>query len=147
VQSVDEQPDGKTWTGQLRMKDGAFPDLPAWSRQFRAVVGEAFLIRGVEVAVDGVLVTDRDHLALRVPGLAVPLRLAPPRRTAQWDPGRKRERELTDRERAAYGRLVAHATSAPRPIVVRVDGFLIEADAGRPPTLSVLAFKSNAPRR
>ena len=59
------------------MKDGAFPDLPAWSRQFRAIVGEAYLIRGVEVAVDGVLVTDRDHLALRVPGLAMPLRLVP----------------------------------------------------------------------
>lgn len=123
------------------MKDGALPDLKVWKRNLSDIVGEAFLIRGVEVTVDGALVEERGHLALRVSGSRAVLRLVPLVRKVQWDPERHCERPATAAERTADERLEERARKAPgQSPRIRIIGPLEEGPQGGPPSLAVRDF-------
>lgn len=134
---MSENAHAETWTGEIIMQDGRLPDLKAWRRGFREVVGEAFTIRGVEVTVDGRLVEveKEGRLALEVPGGKDVLRLVPLRGKVQWDPARERAQEPTAGERRAFEELEATWTGQPRR--VRIVGPLGEAKGPDPPTLEV----------
>jgi hypothetical protein len=142
VKSVDTRPSLETWTGTIRTKEGALPDPAAWSRGFKEVVGGTFGFRGVEVTVEGDLIDDKGHLALKVPGSGAALRLAPLNRKIQWDPDKKSEQAATEVERTAYQRLADRAQKASpgRSYRLRIIGPLDGAAPGRPPTVSVRDF-------
>jgi hypothetical protein len=142
VKSVDTQPSLKTCTGTIRTKDGALPDPEAWSRGFNAVVVGTFGFRGVEVTIEGDLVDDKGQLALKVPGSAAVVRLAPLGRKIEWDQDKKCEQPATEAEKTAYQRLAdrAEGMTAGRSARVRVVGPLAGAASGRPPVVSVRDF-------
>ena len=118
------------------MQDGRLPNVGAWRRGFREVVGEAFAIRGIEVTVEGWLVKRHDQLALEVPGTGQVLGLAPAERKVQWDLERQRAQMLTSEERQTYEKLAAAWNGQPRRL--RVVGLLAEsAKADQLPTVEV----------
>jgi hypothetical protein len=135
VQSVSENACPKTWTGAIIMENGQLPDLKAWRDGFREVVGEAFTIRGVEVVVDGRLIQVDGQIALEVSGSGQVLRLAPLRRTVEWDVGRGRPREPSAEERRTYQTLTASWDGRSRR--VRIVGPLGEPHEGRLPVVEV----------
>jgi len=125
---VSERASPKTWTADVQMKDGRLPELKSWARTFRDHVGEAFVLRGVEVTVDGVLAEDDGRLGLRVSGGDAVLRLAALEGKVQWDVAGKREEPASEAERDAYKNLGVTWKGKPRR--VRLTGPLREADKG-----------------
>src|SRR6516225_6135458 len=85
VASVDKSPDAYNCTGAVRLKGKGLPDPDKWAAQFKAVVDRAYLFRGVEVTVEGKLQATKDGLAVRIPGVAAPLPLAPLKNKLQWN--------------------------------------------------------------
>jgi hypothetical protein len=146
VKSVREWCDPDTWTGVVRMKEGALPDLDAWHRDFRNFVGESLKIRGVEVTVVGIVVEVDGKRALRIED-GKTLRLAPLDRKVQWDPKRKAELQATPEECEAYRRLMARiAPKSRRSAKVKVTGPLkAPASKGEETTLTVRTFADVEP--
>ena len=138
MKSVSEQACSKTWTGEIVLKDGRLPDLKAWRDRLRESVGQAFLIRGVEVTVEGRLVEKDGRLALEVGGGQEALCLAPLRDKVQWDPEKKRPQAPTEEERQAYQKLAAAWKESPGRVCLV--GPLAESKGGAPPVLEVRTF-------
>jgi hypothetical protein len=138
VEYVSEAADAKSWTGEVRLRDGRLPDVPAVARYLREC-GAGTTLRGVEATVDGWLAEENGRLLLRVAGTGQTLRLAPLRRKVQWDVERSREQAFTGPERGAYECLRREVPGLCPP--VRVTGPLVEGAAGDPYTLEVREFR------
>lgn len=141
MKSVSERACGKTWTGEVRTKEGRLPNLAAWSRTFRAEVGNAFTIRGVEATITGRLVENGGHSAIEVAGTGEVVLLAPLKRKVQWDPEQKREQLASTEEQEAHRRLLARWDRSDRqPVDIRITGPIVQVKDGGRLTLEVRDF-------
>ena len=75
----------------------------------------AYIFRGIEVTVQGVVEKADDGLAIRVPGVEVPLRLAPLRNKLQWNFKKDAARKPEPDEKDAFAAL----TSANKDTVMK----------------------------
>jgi hypothetical protein len=141
VKSVSETACRETWTGVMRLKGDRLPDLKQWRREFRATVGELFVIEGVEATIDGRLVLVGGEPALRMRASKTLVRLGPLRQKVQIDPKRRQPQSPTAAEKGAYKRLAArlagHEGPAPR---VRVVGPLRQDSKGGATVLAVREY-------
>jgi galactose oxidase len=123
VRLVANTPDKYNCTFDVRLEAGALPDLDRWRRQFKAVVGDAFGFRGVEVTVTGALSERDGALTLRADGLKEPITLAPFEHKLQWNFRAGTAREPEPAEAEAYKRLkAAYRKAAGRPEKVELTG-------------------------
>jgi hypothetical protein len=146
VSSVREWCEPDDWTAEVRMKEGARPDLDAWDRAFRDFVGESLKIRGVELTVVGTVVEVGGKPALHLED-GKTLVLVPLGRKVQWDPKRNVEQQATPEERDAHRRLISrHSSKRGGSIWVKVTGpFKSAASKGEEPTLMVRTFADAKP--
>ncbi len=120
------------------MAEGRIPDLAAWRRVFREILGQAFTIRGVEASIEGRLAEWAGRLELTVEGSEEILGLASLTEKVQWDPRRRRPQKATREERGALARLSAEGKG--RPGRIRITGPLREVEGGGPPLVEVREF-------
>ena len=136
---VSDQACPETWTCQIVTPNGEQPDLAALSRCVHEV-GDPFVVRGVEVTVDGNLVKKDGRLALRIAGSGEVLSLVPISRKVQWSTGGKAVMPLTLKEKEAYDRIGSLWNGEPR--AVRVVGPLVTTGRSDLPLLEVREFFS-----
>jgi hypothetical protein len=113
------------------MTHGGLPDTDEWPEQFKAVVGEAHTLRGVEVTVRASVTEEDDELVVQSPGLRQRVTLVPLRNKIEWDFERGSVRAPAAGEVDAFRQLAARrgdarAGSAP----VEVTGPLRKAAGG-----------------
>jgi galactose oxidase len=121
VQYVDPIPDGDSSTATVYLEDDRLPALDHWDDQFRAMVRQAYRLRGVEVALTGA-VEERDAgLVLVGEGRRPPVKLVPldPHGKVQWDTVAQGPQAAAPGEASAYDTLVRSAGSAgAQPLTV-----------------------------
>ena len=121
VESIVDTPDVYNCTARVNLKETGLPKLEKWPRQFKSVVGEIQLLRGVELTVKGIVEQQGDSLVVSVPGLQQPISLAPLEHKLQWNFKKKARRGPEPDEKSAYEELVAR-TKAVRRLQVEVTG-------------------------
>ena len=112
VKSVDKSPDAYNCTGAIRLQREALPDPDKWATQFKSVVDQAYLFRGVEVTVAGSLEKTDDGFVVRVPGIAAPLRLAPLEHKLQWNFKKGAARQPEPDEKDAHDAIAGDSKDA-----------------------------------
>ena len=121
VQYVDPIPDGYTSTATVYLQDDRLPALDHWDDQFRRMVRQSYVLRGVEVTVKGTIQAQDGGLVLADEGYRPPVELAPldPGGKIQWDPATGGPQAAEPGEMAAYDTL-AHSSEAVggRPLTV-----------------------------
>lgn len=105
VTSVATNPDTYNCVGQVHVKDGGLPDIGKWAEEFKAVVGEVYIFRGVEATMEGSVEQKEGQLVLRVPGIAQPVTLAKLDHKLQWNFKKGAARQPEPDEREAYQQL------------------------------------------
>jgi hypothetical protein len=129
VGMVSMHPDRYNSTFDAVFEGGRLPDLERWEEQFRSVVGDAFVLRGVEVTVNGSVVEQNGRYMIRVEGLDQPLKLAPLKNKLQWNFRKSASREPEPAEAEAYEQLIAGlAKRAPTAGKVEIVGPLRSVD-------------------
>jgi hypothetical protein len=124
IVSIGKEPDTRTDTCVVRMRENWVPDPDMFMRNFTNMhIGVD--VRGVEVAVDGLIEGLGTNLVLRLPGSDTALYLAPLTRKVQWDIKQKQPQPATRAERKAFERLAAQFTGTR--LRMRVVGPLISA--------------------
>ncbi len=121
VQYVDPIPDGASSTATLYLEDDRLPALDHWDDQFRRMVRQSYVLRGVEVTVKGTVQARDGGLVLADEGHRPPVELAPldPGGKVQWDPATGGPQAAEPAEMAAYDTLARSSESAGgRPLTV-----------------------------
>jgi galactose oxidase len=146
VESVAEMPDIYNCTGSLRLKHDGLPDLDKWREQFAEVVGEVFVLRGVEVTVKGTVEGKGNKLTLRVPGVKESIPLVPLRNKLQWNFRKGSARQPEADERIAWKKLTHEKRTAKADTLqVEVTGPLRKSEKGL--VLEVREFYPEKPAR
>jgi hypothetical protein len=112
VQLVADVPDKYNATFEVRLSEAKLPDVERWQLQFKAVVGNAFGFRGVEIAVTGRVINQSGVLLLQAPGLERPIALAPLKNKLQWNFRKGAARQPEPEEAQAYQDLVNESGKA-----------------------------------
>ncbi|OAI57715.1 hypothetical protein AYO47_01605 [Planctomyces sp. SCGC AG-212-M04] len=120
VEAVTSVPDSYNCTFELQRNQPGLPPNEKWKEQFRAVGGDVFVFRGVEITVDGQLRRQGDDWILQVPGEPVPLRVALLEHKLQWNFRKRTSRQPEPDERAAYQELCQLASK--EAICVQITG-------------------------
>ena len=131
VRYVDPIPDGDTSTATVYLEDERLPALDHWNDQFRQMVHETYVLRGVEVTLKGT-VEERDGvLVLAGEGRRPPVELTPlgPGQKIQWDRAAAAPEALDSAEATAYGTLIRSRPGAGAQQLA-VTGPLSQAEAG-----------------
>lgn len=136
VHSVDPIPDVDDSTATLFLKDDRLPPLDRWGPQFERMVNGSYVLRGVEVTLQGTIETRDGQLFLDGGRTMPPVQLAPadPADTVQWDRATGAPRPLEPAESEAYGMLAADARTLPPgqrltvtgPLKQTADGYRLE---------------------
>lgn len=127
VHSVATSPDAYNCTATIRVKGDGLPDPAKWADQFKAAVDKAHVFRGVEVTVAGTLEKTDDGFAVRVPGIAAPLRLAPLEHKLQWNFKKGAARQPEPDEKDAHAAIAGERKDAEEGAVkVTVTGPLVK---------------------
>ncbi len=113
VALVSSQPDRYNCTFEAVTKDGRLPDVARWKEQMAAVVGEAFIFRGVEISVSGSVAVRGEQLDVSVESVEQPIRLSPFENKLQWNFRKSAPRQPEPAERDAYEQLKQAAIAAP----------------------------------
>jgi hypothetical protein len=131
VEIVEKTPDAYNCTAHVFLKGRGLPDIDRWAEQFKSIVGQSYVFRGVEVTVTGLMEGREDGLVLRVPELKQPVTLAPLQHKIQWNFGKASARQPEPDEQAAYAQLADKSKAAmPGPLKVQVTGPLRKTDTG-----------------
>lgn len=109
VRSVSPNPDAYNCTLDVELNGVGLPPVAKWPEQLKAVVGEIFVFRGVELTVEGRLTKRDRRLAVEVEGLTSPLYLEPLEHKLQWNFRKRAARQPEPDESAAYRHLAAQA--------------------------------------
>jgi galactose oxidase len=114
VQYVDPIPDGYTSTATVYLEDDRLPALDHWDDQFRRMVRQAYVMRGVEVTLKGTIQARDGVLILADEGRRPPVELAPldPGGKIQWDPAAGGPKAAVPGETAAYDTLARSSEAA-----------------------------------
>ena len=131
VEYVDPIPDGDRSTATIYLEDDRLPALDHWSDQFRQMVRDTYLMRGVEVSLKGTVEARDDVLVMVAEGRRPSVELAPldPGEKIQWDRAAGRPEPVTPSEGAAYHTLT-HSSQAARTQQLTVTGPLLQTEAG-----------------
>jgi galactose oxidase len=106
VKSVAKVPNGFNSTATIRMRSEGLPDPDQLALQFKSFVDEAYVFRGVEVAIKGVLDSKDGNLVLSAPGVKQEITLAPLQNKLQWNFKKRSARQPEPDEKDAYQQLV-----------------------------------------
>jgi hypothetical protein len=137
VKSVSDEPDGRTWTCEVRMRGDRLPDVGAIARHLEATRTGASL-RGVEAVVVGRLERVEQGAVLRLDGTGEVVRLGTLTRKVQWNTIGKCAQAVTAAERGTLERLLADPAAAGASL--RVMGPLSAGEAGKPALLEVREY-------
>jgi len=118
VEAVTSVPDSYNCTFELQRNQPGLPPNEKWKGQFRAVVGDVFVFRGVEITVDGQLTRQGDNWILQVPGEKTPIRVAPLQHKLQWNFRKRISRQPEPDESLAYQELCQHASTEAIPVQI-----------------------------
>jgi hypothetical protein len=121
VQYVDPIPDGDRSTAIVYLDDDGLPQLDRWDDQFRQMVHQAYVLRGVEVTLTGTVEVRDGVFVLAGEGRRPPVELAPlaPGGKLQWDPAAGGPQVAEPGETAAYNTLARSPGAAgARPLTV-----------------------------
>ena len=134
MQFVDPIPDGEASTATVFLVDDRLPPLDRWDEQFRRIVNDSYVLRGVEISLRGTIEARDGVFVLAGVGRRPPVELAPldPGGKIQWDPaagGTGGPQAVEPGEASAYDTLTRSpgATDA-RPLTVT--GPLHQTEAG-----------------
>lgn len=131
VQYVDPVPDGERSTATVFLADDGLPALDRWDEQFRGMVHDSYLLRGVEVSLSGTVEARNGVLVLAAEGPRAPVELTPlgPEQKIQWDRAAASPEPVEPSEAAAYDALrsLVGAADARR---LTVTGPLHQTEAG-----------------
>jgi galactose oxidase len=131
VESVSLTPDAYNCTASIHLKPQTLPDPEKWEASFKRIVDKAYVLRGVELTVEGTLLKVGDGLILRVPGVPGPVDLAPLRHKLQWNFKKAGARQPEPDERDAMERLVVLAKEAGKSMLkVQVTGPFTRTEHG-----------------
>ena len=113
VEYVDPIPDGDSSTATVYLEDDRLPALDHWDEQFRQMVHDTYLLRGVEVTLTGTIEARDGVLVLAGEGGRAPVTLTPlrPGQKVQWDRAAASPEPLRDGEAEAYITLLRGTTS------------------------------------
>jgi galactose oxidase len=109
VHLVDPIPDAGHSTATVFLEDDRLPALDRWEEQFPAVVDGSYVLRGVEVRLEGRIEARASELFLTGEGRRPDVQLSSivPADKVQWDPVAGAPERLDPEEEAAYSRLAA----------------------------------------
>jgi len=131
VQYVDPVPDGDRSTATVFLADDGLPALDRWDEQFRGMVHDTYLLRGVEVSLSGTVEVRNGVLVLAAEGRREPVELTPlgPEQKIQWNRAAASPEPVEPSEAAAYDALtrLVGAADARR---LTVTGPLQQTEAG-----------------
>ena len=131
VEYVDPIPDGDSSTATLYLEDDRLPPLDHWDEQFRQMVHETYVLRGVEVTLTGTIEARDGVFVLAGEGRRPPAELAPldPGGKIQWDPAAGGPQAAEPGEASAYDTLTrSPGATGERPLTVT--GPLHQTEAG-----------------
>jgi galactose oxidase len=116
--------DAQDSTAELFLSTNGLPNLDVWQRQFSAMANGSYDFRGVEVALDGLVTVQGDHLILSGPSSTWTVKLDPLGETAkvQWDWAAKTAAAPTADEISAYQRLADRVQAAGGQARAQVSG-------------------------
>jgi hypothetical protein len=132
VDLVNPIPDADDSTAEVFLEDERVPTLDRWYEQFQSIVNGRYELRGVEVALQGVIEERNGKLFLAGSGQRPEVQLAPlaAEDKIQWDHAAQTRRPLEEGEALAYERLAAAARDLADGQKVTVTGPLKQTDAG-----------------
>lgn len=131
VASVAKNPDAYNSTAEVYFKGPGLPDVKKWSEQFKSIVGEIYVFRGVEVTILASIEEKNGNLVLRMPGFNERITLAPLQNKLQWNFKKGAARQPEPDERKAYRKLAAKKNKAKgEDFQVEVTGPLRQTDQG-----------------
>jgi galactose oxidase len=130
VRLVANAADTYNCTFEVRLESESLPDLDRWRHQFKEVVGEAFVFRGVEITVTGTVAEQDGVVILDVKGLRPPIALAPLEHKLQWHFRKRTARQPEPAEADAYRHLRADAGKAGSAAKFEITGPLRTAAHG-----------------
>ena len=131
VQYVDPVPDGDRSTATVYLEDDGLPALDHWDDQFRRMVRRTYVLRGVEVTLNGTIEAQDGVLLLAGEGRRPPVELASldPGGKIQWDPATASPQTAQPGEASAYNTL-ARSSGAADARRLTVTGPLQQTSAG-----------------
>ncbi|MDY7101070.1 MAG: galactose oxidase-like domain-containing protein [Actinomycetota bacterium] len=120
VEIVRPVPNSGASTAEVFLRNAGLPALGLWARQFEAVVGGTYGLRGVEVTVEGSVIERDGALVLAAAPTRPSVRLGPitPADKVQWDLATHSPHPLEPDEADAYDRLASAGTTGAGPVVV-----------------------------
>ena len=132
VDLVDPIPDADDSTAEVFLEDERVPTLDRWYEQFQSIVNGRYELRGVEVALQGVIEERDGKLFLAGRGQRPEVQLTPLAAAdkIQWDHAAQTRKPLEEGEALAYERLAAAARDLADGQPVTVTGPLKQTDAG-----------------
>ena len=109
VDLVNPIPDADDSTAVVFLEDERVPALDRWDEQFRSIVNGRYELRGVEVALPGVIEERDGQLFLAGSGQGPTVQLAPLAAAdkIQWDHAAQARKPLEEGEMLAYETLAA----------------------------------------
>jgi hypothetical protein len=132
VADVDKAANGYNSTARVYLKDKGIPDPGKWADQFKKLVGQTYIFRGVELTVDGAITGNVDNgLTLRVPGVDHPVAIRRLEHKLQWNSRKGAPRQPEPDERDAYQQLATKLKEAKGgDFGARLTGPLVKSDEG-----------------
>jgi galactose oxidase len=121
VEYVEPIPDGDSSTAIVYLEDDRLPALDHWDDEFRRMVDQAYVLRGVEVTLNGAIEARDGVLMLAAEGRRPLVELAPldSGGKIQWDPATSGPRPIEPGEAEAYNTLTRSPGAAgARPLTV-----------------------------
>ncbi len=132
VALVSPIPNTDDSTAEVFLKDERLPALDRWDAQFRSIVNGTYVVRGVEVALRGIIEERDGRLLLGGAERRPPIQLAPmaAAERIQWNHTAQTRKPMEEGEALAYEELGAAFRSLADGQRVTVTGPLIQTDIG-----------------
>jgi hypothetical protein len=140
VEWASPNADPKTWTAEIKTKNGLLLSRAAVSKHLDAMRVGAQLY-GMEATIEGRLVERKGALCLAVSGSKDVLQLASLTRKVQWDVAANKEYPLDDDEKTAFERLKKLPFNSKT--LLRITGMLTAPTKNSLPTLEVRSFQTH----
>jgi galactose oxidase len=128
-------------TAGLLMKEPGLPDVEKLRKEFTALMGGNYVVRGIEITLKGTLEVKEGvlHLTSETPALSLPL--AKLEHKLQWNYHKQRARGPEDEERVAYQELLEKVRfSGATKTKAAVTGPLHTSAPGAAPVLEVREY-------
>jgi hypothetical protein len=122
IETVASHPDTYNCMAQVWLKDAKLPDVKKWEQEFKSLVGESYIFRGVELTIEGTVEVKEGKLFLQSEAFPKALALGPLEHKLQWNYLKSAARGPEDVERSAFQQLQAEGKRSAGGVKVRVTG-------------------------